>query len=315
MEPVKTSLNDVGDVLCSLNLQNFYPKDLRLIWRSGEDQMKSKEEFEKNSDHTYSVYSHCTVPGKLLLNPNFTLHVTWRHKSLEKEQSQALSWRDPGLSWCPVIEKVPIPHVLIGRRNTLQYNISGYFPDDVTVIWYRKGKGVQKYDPLSQDKKYQIPDIQSQRQSDFTYSCTARLLFTPILADEESEIMCRVSHPSLERPIERRLGPLQVQAKPKAGKPISALLGTREVIFLYMLENFYPKDIQVEWCYWLGEKLEERCPSKEKFTPGLMKTFSVSSEFTIPENLLHHPDFRVRFTWRHESMDEKEYKEFSIRDK
>ncbi|XP_077303636.1 uncharacterized protein LOC143923705 isoform X2 [Lithobates pipiens] len=218
LDPVKTSLCDGGDVLCSLNLQNFYPKQLKLSWRSGEDQLKSKETFEENNDHTYSVYSNCTVPGKLLLNPNFSLHVTWRHKSLEKEQSQVLSWRDPGLSWCPVIEEVPIPHLLMERQNTLQYNISGYFPDAVTVMWYRKEKGAQEYIPLSQDKKYQIPDIQSQRQSDLTYSCTARLLFTPILADGESEIMCRVSHPSLETPIERRSGPLQVQA-PDQKKP------------------------------------------------------------------------------------------------
>ncbi|XP_040212172.1 uncharacterized protein LOC120943117 [Rana temporaria] len=315
VEPVKTSLCDNGDVLCSLNLQNFYPKHLKLIWRSGEDQLKSKEEFEKKKNHTYNVCSHCTVPGKLLLDPNFTLHVTWSHKSLEKEQSQVLSWRRPGLSWCPVIEEVPIPHILTERQNTLQYNISGYFPDEVTVIWYRKEKGAQEYVPLSQDKKYQIPDIQSQRQSDLTYSCTARLLFIPTVTDGESEIMCRVSHPSLERPIERGSGPLQVQAKPKARKPIKASLGTGEVIFFYTLENFYPKHIQVDWCYWSGEKLEERCPSKEKYKDNLTKTFSVSSRCTIPENLLHHPDFRVRFTWRLESMDEKEYKEFSIRDK
>ncbi|XP_073491232.1 uncharacterized protein [Aquarana catesbeiana] len=315
LDPVKISLCDGGDVLCSLNLQNFYPKHLKLSWRSGEDQLKSKETFEENNNHTYNVCSDCTVPGKLLLDPNFTLHVTWRHKSLEKEQSQVLSWRDPGLSWCPVIEEVLIPHVLIERWNTLQYNITGYFPDNVSVIWYRKEKEAQEYIPLSEDTKYQIPDIQSQRQSDLTYSCTARLLFTPIVADRESEIMCRVSHPSLERSIERGSGPLQVQGKPMTRKPIKASVGSGVVIFSCMLENFYPKHIQVEWCYWSGEKLEQRCPSLENYTPNLHRTFTVNSACTIPENLLHHPDFRVRVTWRHESMDEKEYKEFSIRDK
>ncbi|XP_073492217.1 uncharacterized protein [Aquarana catesbeiana] len=315
LEPVKTKLCDKGDVLCSLNLQKFYPKDVELSWRSGEDKLESREKYEENNDGTFNGKSHCTVPGKLLLNPNFTLHVTWNHKSLDGQQSQVLSWRDPGLSWCPVIEEVPIPHVLTERWNTLQYNISRYFPDDVTVIWYRKEKGAQEYIPLSQDKKYQIPDIQSQRQSDLTYSCTARLLFTPIVADGESEIMCRVSHPSLERPIERESGPLQVQGKPKNRKSMKPSLGIGKVTFCHILENFYPKHIQIEWNYWSGEKLKQRCQSQEKYTPMLNKTFTVVSECGVSEDLLQSPDFRVRVSWRHESMDEEEYKEFSIKDK
>ncbi|XP_073492222.1 uncharacterized protein [Aquarana catesbeiana] len=313
--PVKTSLCDNGDVLCSLNLQKFYPKDVELSWRSGEDKLDSREKYEENNDGTFNGNSHCTVPGKLLLNPNFTLHVTWNHKSLDGQRSQVLSWRDPGLSWCPVIEEVPIPHVLIERQNTLQYNISGYFPDDVTVIWCRKEKGAQEYIPLSQDKKYQIPDIQSQRQSDLTYSCTAKLLFTPIVTDGESEIMCRVSHPSLERPIERGSGPLQVQAKLKNRKLLKPSLGIGKVTFYQSLENFYPKHIQIEWHYCSGEKLKQRCQSQEKYTTNLNKTFTVVSECGVSEDLLQSPDFRVRVTWRHESMDEEEYKEFSIKDK
>ncbi|KAM5151725.1 uncharacterized protein ACMZJ9_009971, partial [Mantella aurantiaca] len=315
MEPVKTSLCDGGDVFCSLSLQNLYPKHLKVVWQSGNDQLNSKEDHKDNNDHTYNVQSSCTIPGYLLLNPNFTLRVTWSHKSLEKPQSQVLSWRDLGLSWRPGIEEVPILHILTERQNTLQYNISRYFPNAVTVSWYRKEKGGQEYIPLSDDKVYQIPEIQSKRQSDLTYSCTARLLIKPNVGDGESEIMCRVSHPSLERPIERRSGPLKVQAKPKTRKPIKASLGTGEVIFSYILENCYPKDIQMDWRYWLGEELAQPCPSKEKYTPNLHKTFTITSECRVPENLLHNPNFRVRVTWRHESMDEEEYKEFYIRDK
>ncbi|XP_072272976.1 uncharacterized protein [Pyxicephalus adspersus] len=141
LEGVKTSLCDTGDVLCSLNLQIFYPKHMKISWKSGENQLKSKEEYKENNDHTYNGHSHCTVPRYLLQDPKFTVHVTWGHKSLEKPQTEILSWRHPGLSWCPVIEEVPIPHVLSEQKNTLQYNISRYFPDVVTVRWYRKEKG------------------------------------------------------------------------------------------------------------------------------------------------------------------------------
>ncbi|XP_018424889.1 PREDICTED: uncharacterized protein LOC108797735 [Nanorana parkeri] len=315
LEPVKTSLYDNGDVICSLKLQDTYPKQVKITWRSGEHELKSSEKFEVNNDGTFNGHSHCTVPGTLLLDPNFNLHVTWKHKSLTTPQSQVLSWRDPGLPWCPVVEEVPIPHVLIERQNTLQYNISRYFPDAVTVRWFRKEKGAQKYIPLSDCNVYQILDIQSQRQSDHTYSCTARLLFKPSVKDVESEIICRVSHPSLERPIEKTSGPLQVQAKPKVRRPIKSSLGSGELILSQLLENFYPKNIQIEWCDWSGDQPGQRCPSQEKYTTNMNKIFSVTSQCRVPESLLHNPDFRVRLTWRHESMDEEEYKEFSIRDK
>ncbi|XP_072273402.1 uncharacterized protein [Pyxicephalus adspersus] len=127
--------------------------------------------------------------------------------------------------------------------------------------------------------------------------------------------MCTISHPSLERPIERRSGPLQVQAKPKVKKAMKLSLGTGEVIFTQILENFYPKDIQIRWCYWSGKKLEQYLPSEEKYQPDLYKTFTVTSVCKVPEDLLHNINFKVRVTWRHKSMDEAEYKEMSIKDK
>ncbi|XP_068103247.1 uncharacterized protein [Hyperolius riggenbachi] len=316
LEPVHMKLDDGGDVLCTLSLQNFYPKQVKVTWTSGGEKLTSTEEYTENSDKTYNGQSHCTVPGKLLLDPSFTLRVTCDHDSLETPLSQVLTWRDPGLAWSPEIEAVPISRVLMDRWTTVQYNISRYFPDAVTVSWYRRESGGRECVPLPDNKeKYQIEDLTQQRQQDHTYSCTARLRFKPALKDQESEIICRVAHPSLEALIEKSSGPLHVQAKPKVRKAVDPPLGKGKLKCSLLLENFYPKHIQIEWHCGTGEQLTQTCQSQETCRPNMDKTFSVTSVCRVPENLLHSPDSRVRVTWRHESMDDLEYREVSIGDK
>ncbi|XP_068099758.1 uncharacterized protein [Hyperolius riggenbachi] len=317
LEPVKTKLADGGNVLCTLSLQNLYPKQVKVTWTSGGEQLKSTEEYTENSDKkTYNGQSHCTVPGKLLLDPSFTLSVTCSHKSLEKPLSQDLTWRDKAFAWYPEIEAVPISRVLMDRWTTVQYNISRYFPGAVAVSWYRRERGGRECVPLPDNKeKYQIEDITHQRQQDHTYSCTARLRFKPLPKDQESEIICRVAHPSLKAPIEKSSGPLHVQAKPKVKKPVKKILGKGEVIFTHLLENFHPKQMEINWHCGTGEQLTQSCQSQETYRPNMDRTFSVTSVCRVPDNLLHSPDSRVRVTWRHESMDDPEYRELSVGNK
>ncbi|XP_075035149.1 uncharacterized protein LOC142097314 isoform X2 [Mixophyes fleayi] len=312
---VRTSLCNSGDVLCSLDLHNIYPKQLTLNWTKGQTQLPFTEEWKENTDNIYTVYSQCTVPGHLFMDPSTKVCVTWKHKSMDKPESRVLSGRDLGLAWRPEIQEVPIPHVIMGKKTTLQYNISRYFPDVLSVSWYKKEAGGQIYNPISDCETYKMSVTQSQRQPDNTYCCTARLVITPSLRDQGSDIICRVEHPSLETPIERSTGPLLVMGKPGIRKSIKQTLGKEEVKYSLVLENFYPKDIHIQWCYGSGEVLTQTCSSKEKSRSNLDKTFSVTSECALPENLLNIPDLRVRVTWTHESMDDPGRSEVSIRDK
>ncbi|XP_063791444.1 uncharacterized protein LOC134945847 isoform X2 [Pseudophryne corroboree] len=316
LDDIKTTMCDSGDVLCSLSLHNVYPKHLTLTWTTGKGQLPSKptEDWKENSDKTYTVCSQCTVPGRLFMDPSAEVSVTWKHKSLDKPETRVLSGRDLGRGWRPEIQAVPVPHILVRKRTTFQYNISRYFPDALTVSWYKKKNGDQTFNPLSAGDKCDVSVTQSHRQLDGTYSCTASLVLTPSLGDRGSEFLCRVGHPSLETPIERSSGELQVMAKPNKRKSVKLSLGKEEVKYSLLLENFFPRDIHIQWCYGSGGQLTETCASKEKYNTNMDKTFSVTSECGLPETHINIPDFRVRVTWSHESMDEPECSELSVTD-
>lgn len=111
----------------------------------------------------------------------------------------------------PILQAIEQSDLTKMTKARLQCRISGYFPDAVTVSWYKKEKGDLGSSPLHGSDKYKTSVTKSQVQADATYSCTARLLFTPTLRDRESEIICRVEHPSLERALERSTGPLHVR--------------------------------------------------------------------------------------------------------
>ncbi|XP_075037398.1 uncharacterized protein LOC142098451 [Mixophyes fleayi] len=314
-DDVRTSLCNSGDVLCSLDLHSVYPKQLHLKWTTGQTHLPSTEEWKENTDNIYTVYSQCMVPGHLFMDPSTEVCVTWKHKSMDKPESRVLSGRDLVRSWHPEIQAVPIPHVIMGKQTSLQYNISKYFPDALSVRWYKKEEGGQIYNPISDCETYKMSVTKSQRQPDNTYCCTASLVITASLRDQGSDIICRVEHPSLEKSIERSSGPLLVMAQPVNRNPVKRSLGKQEVNYSLILENFYPKEIHIQWCYGSGEKVTQTCASKEQFIINPDKTFSIISECGLSENLLNSPDVRVRVTWTHESMDDAGFCELSLTDK
>ncbi|KAM3917679.1 uncharacterized protein RB166_016631 [Leptodactylus fuscus] len=314
LDPCKVTLTESGDVMCSLTLQNFYPKHIKVTWTTEQSILEAKEDFQENADHTYNICSQCNIHGSLFKDPNFKLSVTWRHKAMTENGTKVLSWRDltNSFPWRPVIQEVPIPHVLMGQQNTLQYNISGYFPDNVTVSWYKKKEGA--LESVQDSDKYKTSVTEPQRQPDSTYSCTASLRFIPSLRDQGSELICRVEHPSLDRPIERSSRVLCVQGKTKIRKPVKVTLGKEEVKYSLKLENFYPKEMQIEWFVILEQGTQTR-PSTEIYKSNLDKTYSVTSECRVSEKDLQNPNFRVFVMWSHESMDDSETRAMSIRDK
>ncbi|XP_056389388.1 uncharacterized protein LOC130283840 isoform X2 [Hyla sarda] len=315
LDPIKVTLTQSGDVMCALTLQNCYPKQVTVKWTTEQNPLKSNENVQDNSDNTCNIRSLCTVQGSLLKDPNFTLSVTWSHKAMKGKETRVLSWRDGANSflWRPVIQAVPVPHILMGQSSTFQYNISEYFPDDVTVSWYKK-KGVLGSAPLHDNDKYKISVTESQRQPDSTFSCTASLRFTPTLEHQESEIICLVEHPSLETPLERSSGPLRVQSKPKNRRHVRATAGEEELKYSLILQNFYPKDIQITW-FCGSEQGTWTCPSTEKYTTNMDKSYNVTSDCRVSEHLLKDPNCKVYVTWSHESMDDPGSREWSIRDK
>ncbi|XP_075141444.1 uncharacterized protein LOC142217151 [Leptodactylus fuscus] len=312
-QPITRSLNPPGHMKYLLNLEKFYPKNIRIVWTCGverkEEVVSSTDTISDNPDRSYNVSSEVTITEDRHKDPEFRVRVTWEHESMEEPESRELSIRDKDYIWTPVVEDIQIPRLHHNTPATLQCNISGYFPDAVTVKWMRRA-GYKVYEETDNNQR-----IISRRVADNTYMCTASLTITPTLGTHQgAKYICVVNHPSLERPIERSTGRLRVIAEPELSEPVRKNLLFSGVQYGLKLENFYPEKINIEWrCIVRGT--EEVVSSTDSYSKNHDGTHNVSSEVRISQYYHKDPEFRVRVTWEHESMEEPECRELSIRDK
>ncbi|XP_075037401.1 uncharacterized protein LOC142098455 [Mixophyes fleayi] len=300
-QPIQLTISDSGDVMGSLSVLNFYPKDITVTWTCGHTEMQSQETVSKNPDGTFTSNTKCNIPVTLLINP---VRVTWKHGTMEVPEHRELSVRDPDFPWRPVIEEIDKPVLLLNTEVRLQYKISGYFPDDLTVTWYKKKN---RYRKMVSVTKHKTSIIGAQKQPDNTYSCTACLIFTPLLMEHQgSEFICRVKHPSLVQPIERSTRPLQVKIKPKLQQPIQlSISDSGDMMGSLSVLNFYPKDMSVTWTCGHTEEMQP----EETVSENPDGTFTSNTKCNIPVTLLINP---VRVTWKHKTMEDPEYREISV---
>ncbi|XP_041434143.1 uncharacterized protein LOC108704183 isoform X2 [Xenopus laevis] len=319
LEPIMLEWCNSEKVKYSLNLGGFYPKDMEITWTSGvgesQKKKKSSDQVQENPKWTFNIQSDCTINQKFFKDPKFKVCVSWKHESMENPQSREFSLQDLGHIWRPIMEEIPLHQILVGRQVSLQYKISGYFPDALTVSWYKKEKGKEELIPISGEGKYQIPDSNSKEQADKTLTYTASLVFSPSLSEEHgSEFICRVEHPILQKPIEKSTGPLFVWAKPKPlGDIKSTLFDSGEVMLFFSLGSFYPKDLDISWTCGVGDSQQiQESTDQLQENPNL--TVSIHSDCRIPRNLFNKPRFRVCVRWTHGSMGNPESREFSLKD-
>ncbi|XP_063306041.1 uncharacterized protein LOC134604141 [Pelobates fuscus] len=119
------------------------------------------------------------------------------------------------LTRCPKMGDIIIPRLVNGTEATLQCKISGYFPDKLEVMWLKVEPLMNKQVFVSPGEKYKIPVMEVTREEDQTYTCTANLIVSVSVAEDEyTEYICQVEHPSLDRPLEKRTGKLCVTGSP-----------------------------------------------------------------------------------------------------
>ncbi|XP_066433988.1 uncharacterized protein [Eleutherodactylus coqui] len=212
LAPIEITMTESSRVQFSLSLQKFYPKDIEISWSL--EYMAKKRELSpeqtvttRDDGPTYDVTSVVRVLKYLFKDPQMKITVMWSHEAMEPE-TRSLSIRD--LPWRPHVGSISVPKLEDNRKANLTCEISGYFPDLLSVIWFIKKAGdvaALLIEPSKMERTYRISH--EEKQKDKTYNYEASLSFTPLIsADEGSEIICRVEHPSLESRIERSSGPL-----------------------------------------------------------------------------------------------------------
>ncbi|XP_073492232.1 uncharacterized protein [Aquarana catesbeiana] len=316
LQPISRSLIVSGELKYLVTLEKFYPKYITIGWTPGvgepQESLSSTETFTDIPDGTYSVCSEVTIPEELLKDPEFRVRVTWEHESLDTPGYKDLSIRVSEYPWNPVVEEIQTPNIFHGTPVTLQCHISEYFPDDITVTWLRKS---QNQEICEESDNMVSKTITPRRGDGNTYSCTASLTIIPTLSIHQgAEYICRVDHPSLEKPIEKKTEKLIVMAKPQMVEPIEITMGdSSRVLFTLNLQKFYPENIEIEWTYEYADKKSKiPCNNNSKKYEDL--THDVTSVCSIPMKVFNDLQSKVYVTWKHKSMDEPETRTLTIRD-
>ncbi|XP_077130224.1 uncharacterized protein LOC143785347 [Ranitomeya variabilis] len=331
-QPIIRSLSDCGEMKYSLNLEKFYPKSIKIVWTCGEGRTQkvilSTDSISENPDRTYSISSEIVIPEDQHKDPGFRVRVTWEHESMEEPESRELNIRDSEIhvhyihddivcdvtsrsvdySWTPDVEEIQIPRLLLGSPAVLQCNISEFFPDAVTVKWKRRD-GHQLHEETDDNQR-----ITSRRAADNTYSRTASLTITPDLRTHQgAEYICLVEHPSLETPIERSTGRLQVYGKPQMSASIEiTMAGSSRVQFSLKLQKFFPEAIKISWC---SENTSDKYRAVETISAlDEDLTYEVTSVVRISNYSFRDPEMEIIVEWKHESMETSERRSVSVRD-
>ncbi|PIO26062.1 hypothetical protein AB205_0002170, partial [Aquarana catesbeiana] len=307
----------------SLDVDHFFPEDITVSWKVIQPPSSTQPRpidstilRQQNQDGTFNATSTCeSLRGEIQEDEPYIVQAVVEHNKLKHQKQR--EWRsnekdNKDFLARPEVEMIQIPKLFANQQTQLQCRISHFYPDELTVNWMMKDHGSGQLNQINDGGRYGIPNNTSQLQPDKTFTHTALLDFTPSIADHGSEVICRVNHPSLKEPIERTTGTLQVLAKPKVQKHIQLFIhDSGDMVATFSLLGFYPEDITVTWSN--GPSLEKK-PSEEAISENQDGTFTVNSQCTVPGNLFENPQFRVRVTWNHPSMENEEYREISVQD-
>ncbi|CAM4681107.1 uncharacterized protein [Lepidochelys kempii] len=90
--------------------------------------------------------------------------------------------------------------------------IAGYFPQELTVTWLRRESGESVATPIKDSADYAVIPKETCAKDRETYQQMVTLSFTPsVQRDQGAEFICQVGHVTLQTPIERSTGTLEVK--------------------------------------------------------------------------------------------------------
>ncbi|PIO14519.1 hypothetical protein AB205_0048640, partial [Aquarana catesbeiana] len=202
----------------SLDVDHFKPENITVLWEVTQPPsitqprpINSTIIKTQNQDGTFNAISTCeSLRGVIQEDGAYVVQAMVEHSKLKHSKNREWRSDDKGnrdFLARPEVGMIRIPKLFVNKHTQLQCTISQFYPDDLTVNWLMKDKGTREF-PITNSARYKMPDSRSQLQPDKTFTHTALLEFTPLLEDVGSEVICRVSHPSLKEPIEKTTGPL-----------------------------------------------------------------------------------------------------------
>ncbi|KAG6921803.1 hypothetical protein G0U57_005281, partial [Chelydra serpentina] len=149
--------------------------------------------------------------------------------------------------------------------------------------------------PLQGLAGYRIEPGAPRTQDGKNFQQETSLSFTPsVQRDQGAEYVCRVGHVTLQTPLERRSGELQVTARAQVSEIQVLPHGEPrdEVPFSIQIQNFYPRGIhRIQWS--CDERAwEQGEPTDCSQNPD--HTFSATSVWRIHRRRLNRPDFSIR---------------------
>ncbi|XP_073492299.1 uncharacterized protein [Aquarana catesbeiana] len=306
----------------SLDVDHFFPEAINVSWKVIQPPSSTEPRpidstilRQQNQDGTFNATSTCeSLRGVIREDEPYSVRAVVEHNKMKHPKQR--EWRNDekdskGFLARPDVEMIQMPKLFFDKQTQLRCRMSHFYPDKLTVDWFNKENGKDELNYIVNNDKYKVPNSRSQLQTDKTFTYTALLEFTPSIEDHGSEVICRVSHPSLAEPIERTTGPLHVLARPDVQQPIQLLINdSGDMVTSFSLLRFYPKDLRMIWTY--GQTQEKQASDAISENPD--GTYSVTSQCTIPANLFENPQFRVRVTWDHPSMESEDYRELSVQD-
>uniref|UniRef100_A0A8C5QVF2 Ig-like domain-containing protein n=1 Tax=Leptobrachium leishanense TaxID=445787 RepID=A0A8C5QVF2_9ANUR len=274
LEPAEFTICGPGEVQLGINLRRFYPGTIDITWsyNKGESPNTKKPECTMNSDKLYDMKSEQRFPADLFKDPDFKVHVSWKHESMDKEESREFSVKD--FPWSPQLEDIDIVKPSGSRTVKLTCKIHSFFPDLPTLKWIEKKTDGQEVD-VTNNNKYTISNTTS-KADDHTLSCNASLSFEKSHDSEDKvEYICRVEHPCLKSPIQSRTGLLQLEdlhsfVVQNIQGPQSWVVG--EKVTLYCAASYCNKDVSVLWILKEGDgtpqEVSELPPEKHGTIPS-----------------------------------------------
>ncbi|KAG8549616.1 hypothetical protein GDO81_020491 [Engystomops pustulosus] len=253
-EPVQFTITDQGNVQLVVNSGKFYPKPLQISWESkrgtSSEKIPSQEEVTENPDATFNLTSKCTVSGETFKDPTWKVIITWKHESMDGPQSIELSAKD--LPWRPQIGDY-IEGDIQDDKIQLRCSVSDYFPDALTVRWFEKRKDCPDLIEVPESEKYTIPKITENKTDKKTFMATCRLSLKTLLVTEKDVLLiCRVDHPSLEKPIEAKTSPAAYRDTDVQSFFVNNIQGPQkwyngEKVTLYCAAAYCTQDTRVIW--------------------------------------------------------------------